>query len=370
MNPPGRIADTTGETMTGRKSSPPRPSPPLRASAGSVFGGLLRRTREAKGMSQGELARLIPCSRPQLTHIESGGRVPQRNLVTACDRILGTGGDLLAIWEEIDWYVPVEHPNWFQRYAGIEAKAAVIQEFNVLRISGLLQTERYARALFRHGDAAGDPELVEERVAARLGRQQRFSGANAPLLIVVLAEAAVRQVVGGPEVMYEQLQHLLDVGRRPNVVIQIAPYSLGERVSFGTFTSLVVSPDCKRRVYSESLDRGHFIEDPQEVQRRQQAYDLLRADALSVQESVQLIRSVMRGLLNMATSAPDLSAASWRKASYSDNNGGACVEVADGFPGLVPVRDSKDPDGPALVFPAEAWSSFVADVKSGRYRVL
>jgi hypothetical protein len=64
---------------------------------------------------------------------------------------------------------------------------------------------------------------------------------------------------------------------------------------------------------------------------------------------------------------PDLSCAVWRKSSYSNANEGACVVVADGFPGLVPVRDSKDPHGPALLFPAVAWTAFIEDVKSGRY---
>ena len=63
--------------------------------------------------------------------------------------------------------------------------------------------------------------------------------------------------------------------------------------------------------------------------------------------------------------APDLSAATWRKSSYSNGEGGSCVEVADGFPGLVPVRDSKDPQGPALVFPVESWAAFVVAVKDG-----
>ncbi|MFI0938249.1 DUF397 domain-containing protein [Streptomyces sp. NPDC021020] len=57
----------------------------------------------------------------------------------------------------------------------------------------------------------------------------------------------------------------------------------------------------------------------------------------------------------------------WRKSTYSDAEGGNCVEVADGVPGVVPVRDSKDPQGPALLFPAEAWLGFVADVKAGRF---
>ncbi|MFI8460494.1 DUF397 domain-containing protein [Kitasatospora sp. NPDC085464] len=62
----------------------------------------------------------------------------------------------------------------------------------------------------------------------------------------------------------------------------------------------------------------------------------------------------------------DLSGASWIKSSYS-NNGGNCVEVASGFAGVMPVRDSKDPQGPALVFPSEAWVSFVAAVRGGEF---
>lgn len=65
----------------------------------------------------------------------------------------------------------------------------------------------------------------------------------------------------------------------------------------------------------------------------------------------------------MANSHTDLSTAVWRKSSYSNGDGGNCVEVANDLPGIVPVRDSKDPHGPALIFPAAAWSSFVTSVK-------
>ncbi|GGV41969.1 hypothetical protein GCM10010261_14270 [Streptomyces pilosus] len=64
----------------------------------------------------------------------------------------------------------------------------------------------------------------------------------------------------------------------------------------------------------------------------------------------------------------DLSAASWRKSSYSNQDGGACIEVSDGFAAAVPVRDSKLSHGPILVFPAGGWSSFVAAIKSGSLR--
>lgn len=61
----------------------------------------------------------------------------------------------------------------------------------------------------------------------------------------------------------------------------------------------------------------------------------------------------------------DLTAAVWRKSSRSNQDGGACVEVADGFPGVLPVRDSKNPSGPALLIPASNWTTFVSALKSG-----
>lgn len=63
------------------------------------------------------------------------------------------------------------------------------------------------------------------------------------------------------------------------------------------------------------------------------------------------------------THSPELSTARWRSSSHSNSNGGECVQVSDDFPGLVPVRDSKNPTGPALVLRAAAWDAFVASVK-------
>jgi hypothetical protein len=62
----------------------------------------------------------------------------------------------------------------------------------------------------------------------------------------------------------------------------------------------------------------------------------------------------------------DLSAAGWRKSSYSNSDGGECVEVSDDFAAAVPVRDSKVPHGPVLVFPAVGWASFVSAVREGQ----
>jgi hypothetical protein len=63
----------------------------------------------------------------------------------------------------------------------------------------------------------------------------------------------------------------------------------------------------------------------------------------------------------------DLNRAEWRKSSYSTGNGGACVEVARNLPGIVAVRDSKDPDGPALIFTPDEWRSFAAGIRGGEF---
>ncbi|MFF8912648.1 DUF397 domain-containing protein [Streptomyces sp. NPDC015032] len=60
---------------------------------------------------------------------------------------------------------------------------------------------------------------------------------------------------------------------------------------------------------------------------------------------------------------PELSTAHWRKSSYSNSNGGECVEIADDFPGIIPVRDSKNPTGPTLLIPTPAWNDFVTSLK-------
>ncbi|MFJ1845806.1 MULTISPECIES: DUF397 domain-containing protein [unclassified Streptomyces] len=66
----------------------------------------------------------------------------------------------------------------------------------------------------------------------------------------------------------------------------------------------------------------------------------------------------------MACTPIDLSTAIWHRSSHSNSSGGDCLEVADGHPGIVPVRDSKRPEGPVLVVPASAWTPFVEAVKT------
>ncbi|MDT0452023.1 helix-turn-helix transcriptional regulator [Streptomyces sp. DSM 40473] len=264
------------------------------ATTAAVFGEVLRHHREVAGLTQGDLAVKIPCDRSLVARVETGTRVPQRRFVLACDRELGTGEMFAKLWRKIDWYPEVSHPDWFKRRAEMDAQAVAIRTYQGQVIPGLLQTEEYARALFSRS-VPGDEKEVEERLRARMSRQQRFLDPDGPLLIAVLDESSIRTMMSDDAVMRNQCAHLLAMGQRPNVCIQVAPAHDGRIIRPDTSMSLITLPNGEVWVYSESLDNGHFNRDPAVIARHAQTYDVLRADALSARDSAALIRDAMEG---------------------------------------------------------------------------
>jgi hypothetical protein len=216
--------------------------------------------------------------------------VPQESFAKACDELLSTGGVLARLWAKIDWYPQVEHPDWFRRRAEMDEEAVTLREYQERVIPGLLQTSAYTRALSSRYVSGLE---LEERVRARLSRQQRFLADDGPLYVVVLDESCLRNVVGGPAVMREQCAHLLSIVRRPNIRIQVAPAGPREIVRPSGSMSLITLPGGRHWLYSESLNRGHFTNDPALYERYNQFYDVLRADALSAPQSAALIHETM-----------------------------------------------------------------------------
>ncbi|MEU6468541.1 helix-turn-helix transcriptional regulator [Streptomyces massasporeus] len=261
------------------------------ASTAAVFGEVLRHFREAAGLTQEGLARQIPCDRSHVARVEAGTRVPQDTFAKTCDELLGTGGVLLRLWARIDWYPQVEHPDWFARRAQMDAQAVKLYEYQEMVMPGLLQTAGYARALLSQR-ACG--ELLEERVRARLSRQQRFLSGSGPMYVAVLDESCLRPV-GDAAVMRDQYAHLLSLGQRPNIRIQVAPAERSDLVRPSSSMSLITLPDGEQWVYSESLSHGYFSNDPGAWAQQSQTYDVLRADAPSAPQSAALIREAMEG---------------------------------------------------------------------------
>ncbi|MEU4272275.1 helix-turn-helix transcriptional regulator [Streptomyces sp. NPDC026092] len=262
------------------------------ATTAEVFGELLRHYREAAGLTQDALARLVHCDRSQVARVEAAKRVPTDTFGRACDEALGTGGVLVRLWGRIDWYPQVEHPDWFERRAEMDAEALILHEYQVGVVPGLLQTPEYARALFSRATSGAE---LEERVRARLSRQQRFLSGDGPLYTVVLDESCLHTVIGGPSIMRAQCAHLLEVSELPNVFVQIAPSQDHGLHRPNTSLSLIRLPDGHGWVYSESLDSGHFSDDPSVLLRHTQTYDGLRADALSARQTAALISDLIEG---------------------------------------------------------------------------
>nr|WP_308283734.1 helix-turn-helix transcriptional regulator [Streptomyces buecherae] len=265
-----------------------------RTTSSELFGALLRHFRIRAGLTQDQLAAVLPVDRTLIAHFEAGTRTPDRKHVEVFDALLGADGLLLEMWEKIDWAAAQpKHPDWFKRRAEMDAQLMVLREFQNQVMPGLLQTEAYARVLFeRKGLSEAE---VEQLVRARLSRQERFLDPNGPLFLCVLDESTLRTVVGGPRVMRDQCAHLLTVGRQPNIRVQVAPAGHARLVRPNTPMSLITLPGGRDWLYSESLDSGHFSSHPAVIARHARAYDVLRADALSANESAALIRDVMEG---------------------------------------------------------------------------
>ncbi|MEV7941413.1 Scr1 family TA system antitoxin-like transcriptional regulator, partial [Kitasatospora sp. NPDC088264] len=173
----------------------------LTSSPAVMFGEALRFAREQAGYTQEDLGRLLHCHRTVITRWEGGKRPMDRGTVERADAVLAMGGLLVRLWERVDWHADIEHPDWFQKYVELEEEVAAIRAIQYNRINGLLQCEDYARAILSLGDARNIPERLAEKVATRLGRQERFLASDGPMLLVVLHESAIRTVIGGPGVM-------------------------------------------------------------------------------------------------------------------------------------------------------------------------
>jgi len=115
-------------------------------------------------------------------------------------------------------------PDWFEFYVGLEADAASIRTYESETVPGLLQSEEYARAMFQI--TAGEGE-IDRKVSARMQRQELFHRQPPAELSAILNEAVLLRPVGGPEVMAEQLDHLVKVSRLRSVTVQILPFAVG-----------------------------------------------------------------------------------------------------------------------------------------------
>ncbi|GGS02765.1 MULTISPECIES: helix-turn-helix domain-containing protein [Streptomyces] len=250
------------------------------------YGFELRRYREAAGLTQRQLGEIVNYTGSLIGQIETARKVPTLEFSQRVDAALGTGGALTRL---VQLVLRSQLPAWFQEVAELEARATQMNTFHTHLIHGLLQTPAYARAVL----GVLDQGKLDDRTAARLARQRIFEKSEPPQFWAVISEAALHQEVGSPEVMREQLAHLLSFEGNPLINVQVLPYSAGAHAgsqgSFDLFHFLSDPPI----VYTEGYSSGHPTANPDTVKDCSLRYDHLQAAALSIKKSAEVIRGVM-----------------------------------------------------------------------------
>ncbi|MGH3182784.1 MAG: helix-turn-helix domain-containing protein, partial [Streptosporangiaceae bacterium] len=237
----------------------------------------LKQFREAAGLTGEQVAEEMGWSAAKVYRIE-GDRV--RVLARDVQRLLklyGITGDqrdavleLARLARVKDWWHQYSGtiPEWFQFYVGLEAAASAMQEYNTELVTGLLQTEGYARAVMAAA-ARSDTEEMERQVAVRMERQKRLTAPDAPTMWAVMNEAVLHRQVGGSTVMRDQLAHIAEVAGLGNVTVQVLPFTAGAHPAMlGSFT-LMQFPDPADRdvVYLEAETGALYLEKPEDVGR-------------------------------------------------------------------------------------------------------
>lgn len=264
-----------------------RPDP--RASLLAFFGAELLRIRTEQGLNQQELGKRAHIAQTLISFIEGAKRVPTDTLCSTLDDALGTGGHFTRLYPLVVRYA---YPNWFLPFVELEQGALTIRTFESQVVPALLQTEGYARAL----QASWRPDALDELVAARMSRQELLVRHDRPRAWFVLDEQVLRRQLGGRDVMLAQLELLVKAAQEPRTVIQVLPSRCSAHPGLGgpfTILSMDEGPDV---LYVDGFSQGRMGTDAGEVSEAARAYDLLKASALSPDDSADLIGTYRKGL--------------------------------------------------------------------------
>lgn len=190
------------------------------------------------------------------------------------------------------------YPPWLRTWVDAEERASLIRWWEPLQVPGLLQTEGYAQSLFSGRSAGLGETEIESNTQGRIKRQAIFSRVDSrpPAFRCIIKETVLYESIGGPKVMYGQLQHLADMSERPRATIQVVPAAVGEHMSMGLLGAFAVAefedPETVSIAYMETPDEGQTSKYPGTVSKLIEAFDSLRGEALSTSESRDMILTV------------------------------------------------------------------------------
>ena len=256
-------------------------------------GGQIKLWREEAGVARQLLADEAGYDYEYVKSMECGRRRPTLRLLQVADQLCGARGKLVAAHEFLK---PEPFPQRTQQYVLVEAEAITLQWYEPLLVPGLLQTPEYARALIGSNCPPLDEETVEERVAARLKRQEKLGRKPLTYFSFVIHEAVLRSVVGEQDVMLGQCAHLLEVGSQRHLSIQVLPFTTAPTAALSGPMVLVETADHERYAFVDGQSTGALHSDGDKLSTLTQRYGMIRMQALSVEESAQFIRKVAEEL--------------------------------------------------------------------------
>jgi transcriptional regulator with XRE-family HTH domain len=261
-----------------------------------ILGSQLRRLREEAGITRQQAGYNIRGSESKISRLELGRVGFKERDVTDLLTMYGVDDpterrsflDMVKQSNEPGWWRRFGDtmPNWFTDLVGLEEAAARIQIWEPIYVSGLLQIEPYARAIFSHGRPEMADERVDQLVALRMRRQKMFSRPDAPRVWMVLDESVLHRPIGGPKVLKQQIEFLLEMSALPHVSIQVLPYASSGLSAEHAFSLLRFGePELPNIAYVEYLTGAHYIEKREEIEKYSRALDMLAVDAETPERS-------------------------------------------------------------------------------------
>ncbi len=261
------------------------------------LGKRLRELRGQHDLTVEDVAEKLLCSTTKISRLETGVRRPSLRDVRDLCSIYGvdesTSAELMSLAKgarEQGWWTQYEDLR-LDPLIGLEQDATAITCYSMYYVPALLQTAEYARAIIRAIAPKMDPEILQQRVEARMRRQQLLDGAGSPRYRVLLDEALLHRPVGGPELMADQLDKVLDAARHHKATVQVIPFAAGAHAASDGYFVLLEFDDQNLSpvVFLEGLTGIHFRERKDEIARYREAIEYLRDSALSTQDSLSLI---------------------------------------------------------------------------------
>ncbi|MFE7316340.1 helix-turn-helix domain-containing protein [Streptomyces sp. NPDC057555] len=254
-----------------------------------VFGGQLKLFRELASLSREELGRQLGYASHTIKSYELAQRIPEPETVERADDLLGAKGVLrvaIPLLEE------VQYPPFFRDLAKLERKCLSRHSYETLAVPGLLQTERYARAVIESHVPAHTDDEAELLVSGRLERQGLLTRADRPPVHFIVEQCALERPIGGRELHREQLVAILERLQLRNVSLQVMPTDIEEHPCLDGSLVLVEMPDRRMLGYAEGHARSQLVSDRNEVGELVQLYGMIRTQALSTRESIQFIEKL------------------------------------------------------------------------------